>query len=165
MTARQRAAAIAAVVVASIVVVAAARESSLGSAELAQAQAAAAKADWPGAILHARAAAEAVAPASPWPERGLSRLEAIGKDAEARGDEETALLAYGALRAAAIGARSPWSSRSEWRSHAESGLARIAATGDRGGIVRSGAGARASTPAGDKLEPIEEMKSALENAH
>jgi hypothetical protein len=113
--------------VAAALAVASAREESIGRTETAAADSAAANSDWLTAIGHARAAAEAFVPGSPWPERGLRRLEAIGHDAEARGDLETALLAYGAMRTASLATRSLGSPMSEWRARAEGGLARVAA--------------------------------------
>ena len=110
-----------------VVAVAAVREGSLAQREATAADAASAKSDWFDAIGHARAAAEALVPGSPWPERGFRRLEAIGHDAEARGDLETALLAYGAMRTASLATRSLVSLNEGWRTRAESGLARVAA--------------------------------------
>ena len=57
------------------------------------------------AIEEARAAAEAVAPGSPYPARGYARLDAIAREAEARDDDETAAAAWRAMRTAAIGTR------------------------------------------------------------
>jgi hypothetical protein len=102
------------------------REEAVGRAAVAAADTAAARADWREAVAQARSAAEALAPGSPWPERGLRRLEAIGHDAEARGDDPIALLAYGAMRTAALETKAPggWSDR--WRLAAEEGLTRVA---------------------------------------
>jgi hypothetical protein len=119
--------ALAAAVLLAIVAVATARETALGRSELEAADRAAAAADWLEAIAHARAAAEAVAPGSPWPERACGRLESIGRDAEARGDQATALLAYGALRSAAIATRVPLFRSGPWRDRADDDLARVAA--------------------------------------
>jgi hypothetical protein len=130
MTVR-RSAALAGLVVVGVVAVVALRQVSIGQREVAAADEAAARSDWPEAIAHARAAAEALVPGSPWPERGKLRLEAIGRDAEARGDDETSLLAYGALRTAALATSAPpglWSSSRSWRPIAEEGLARVAAS-------------------------------------
>ena len=91
-----RAATLAALLVAVVVAIATVRQLRTGRVELGLADTAAQKSDWPLAIAHARSAAESMAPGSPWPERGWARLEAMGHDAEARGDDETALLAYGA---------------------------------------------------------------------
>lgn len=104
------------------------REVSIGRDAVAAADAASARSDWPEAIAQARAAAEALAPASPWPERGLRRLEAIGHDAEARGDDATALLAYGAMRTASLETRALGSRGYFWRAAAQEGLARVAAS-------------------------------------
>jgi hypothetical protein len=120
--------ALAAAVLLALVAVATARETALGRSELEAADRAAAATDWLEAIGHARAAAEAVAPGSPWPERACVRLESIGRDAEARGDQTTALLAYGALRSAAIATRVPLLGNSPWRDRADDDLARVAAS-------------------------------------
>jgi hypothetical protein len=127
MTALARAALLAALVVVCVVALAMTRELSIGREEVAAADAAAARSDWPEAIAHGRAAAEALVPGSPWPERGLRRLQAIGHDAEARGDDATALLAYGAIRSAALATRAPGGVGAHWYVAAEDGLARVAA--------------------------------------
>ncbi|MGH7272399.1 MAG: hypothetical protein ACREJ3_18375 [Polyangiaceae bacterium] len=117
-------------VVVSVVAVAASRTVASGEREMAAADASLAKGDRPGAIAHARAAAEALAPGSPWPARGMKRLAAIGYDAETRDDEETALLAYGAILTAEKSTRGPiWKSTvsAHFRATAEEGLARVAA--------------------------------------
>lgn len=118
-----------ALVVVTVVAIVTVREVAIGRAEVALCDAAVQKSDWPEAIGHARAAAEALVPGSPWPEQGWMRLEAIGHDAEARGDDETALLAYGAMRAAALATRGPASGGAMRRAQAEEALARVAASG------------------------------------
>jgi hypothetical protein len=123
----RRAAAVASLAIVVLLAAATAREFAVGREEVEAADAAAAVSDWLGAVVHACAAAEAVAPGSPWPERGLIRLDTVGHDAEARGDETTALLAYGALRSAAIATRFPGSSSALWLEKADEGLARVAA--------------------------------------
>jgi hypothetical protein len=115
------------VVVAALVVFTA-RELAAGQSEVNAADAAASRSDWGETIVHARAAAEALVPGSPWPERGWTRLEAVGHDAEARGDDGTALLAYGAMRAAALATRAPGAGSDRWRTRAEEGLARVASS-------------------------------------
>jgi hypothetical protein len=115
-------------VVVAVLGVATARELGIGQREVESADAAAERSDWPEAVLHARAAAEALVPGSPWPARGWERLEAIGHDAEARGDDPTALLAYGAMRAAALATTAPGAGTDVWRGRAEDGLARVAAS-------------------------------------
>lgn len=123
-----RAGIFAAMVVVAVVAIVTVRQVATGRAEVAMADEAAGKSDWAEAIAHARAAAEALAPGSPWPERGWLRLEAIGHDAEARGDDETALLAYGAMRAAALAIKGPGSGWQRRRDQADEGLARVAAS-------------------------------------
>jgi hypothetical protein len=124
----RRAGALTALVVVAALAVLTARETTIGRREVAAADEAADRSDWPVAVGHARAAAEALAPGSPWPERGWHRLEAIGHDAEARGDDPTAMLAYGAMRAAALASGAPGSGSDRWRARAEEGLARVAAS-------------------------------------
>lgn len=120
--------AVAALCAVSVLGAAAARETAIGRDSVAAADAAAAKSDWPEAIARARAAAEALVPGSPWPERGFRRLEGLGHDAEARGDDPTALLAYGAMRTAALETRAVGSRTAHWQLAAEEGLARVAAS-------------------------------------
>jgi len=129
VTAGRRALGVAALALASVLAIAIARELSIGRDAMAAADAAAARSDWPEAIFRARAAAEALAPGSPWPERGLRRLAAVGHDAEARGDDATALLAYGAMRTAALETSAVASTGARWRAAAEEGLARVARAG------------------------------------
>jgi hypothetical protein len=126
MMAGARAAALAALVVVAATAVLTGRELAVGQAEVTAADAAAARSDWGEAVVHARAAAEALVPGSPWPARGWGRLEAIGHDAEARGDDATAMLAYGAMRSAALATRAPGSGSDRWRTKAEDALARVA---------------------------------------
>ncbi len=113
------------------------REVGLGRDAVAASDAAAARSDWIEAIAQARAAAEAATPGSPWPERGGQRLEAIARDAEGRGDDATALLAYGALRSAAVAAPTLGPRSAHWRAAADDGLRRVEAM-------------RADTPRGDR---------------
>jgi hypothetical protein len=114
-------------VVVTVVLVATAREASISHDEAVAADAAGARSDWPGAIAHARASAEAFVPGSSWPERSLRRLATIGHDAEARGDDATALLAYGAIRSAELATRVPGAKSARWRTEADERLARVAA--------------------------------------
>lgn len=102
------------------------REAALGRDELAAADRDAARGDWPDAIAHARSAARARVPGSPWPGRAARRLEALGHEAEMRGDDDTALMAYGALRAAILSTQAVGWDESPWRAVAEEGVARIA---------------------------------------
>jgi hypothetical protein len=117
-------------VLTSAVTVATAHEISLGHAESSAAAAAADRSDWLGAIAHARAAAEAYAPGSPWADRGMRRLAAIGHAAETRHDVSNALLAYGAMRTAAVATHVPYGGASRWQAEANEGLARIASASE-----------------------------------
>jgi hypothetical protein len=141
-----RAAALAALVVVAAAAVLTVREVAVGQTEVTAADAAAARSDWAEAIVHARAAAEALVPGSPWPARGWSRLDAIGHDAEARGDDATAMLAYGAMRTAALATRAPGSGSDRWRTRAEDSLARVAS-------YRKDVGAP-QAPAGSMLDAL-----------
>ena len=115
-------------VVAMVVAIGTTKEWAEGQEQVAAADAAAARSDWPEAIAHARAGAEALAPGSPWPLRGWLRLEAVGHDAEARGDDATALAAYSAMRTAAMATRGLWSPNAAWETKAAEGLARVASS-------------------------------------
>lgn len=103
-----------------------AHEVRIGRREVEAADAAAARSEWADAVAHALAAAEARAPGSPWPSRGARRLEAIGRDAEVRGDPSTARLAYEALRTAAVATRTIGRDPDSWRKRADEGLVRAA---------------------------------------
>jgi hypothetical protein len=63
------------------------------------------KGDLAGATLEARRAALAYAPGAPHTRLAMARLRAIAVGSEGAGDPETARLAWGAIRAAALGAR------------------------------------------------------------
>jgi hypothetical protein len=76
------------------------------------------------AIVLARAAAESRCPWCAAPELGYARLEAIAKDGESRGDAATAVAAWRAVRAAALGT-SVLGSSSARRERAETEIARI----------------------------------------
>jgi len=145
-----RAAALATLVVVAAVAVLTVREVAVGQAEVTAADAAASRADWGEAIVHARAAAEALVPGSPWPARGWSRLEAIGHDAEARGDDAAAMLAYGAMRTAALATQAPGSGSDRWRTKAEDALARV-------GSYRRDVGAP-QAPAGSMLDALRQTE-------
>jgi len=121
--------AIAALVIVGVLAVATVREVSVGRTEVAAADRATEQLDWAQAIVHARAAAQAYVPGSPWPELGVRRLETIGRAAESRADRDTALLAYGAIRTAALSTRALGWSGSRWRIAGEEGLSRIASAG------------------------------------
>ena len=122
---------LAAVVVVSMLTIAAWHQASTSAGEMAAADDEAGKGHWPEAIAHARSAAEAVAPWSPWPDRGFRRLESIGHDAAARGDDSTARLAYAAMRTAALETRLPWSDRADWAVRAREALSHLRTDGTR----------------------------------
>jgi hypothetical protein len=122
----RKALALAALAIVGVLAVATVREVSIGRAEVAAADHATEELDWARAIVHARAAAQAYVPGSPWPERGVVRLGAIARAAEARADRNTALLAYGAIRTAALSTQAIGWSASRWRLAGEDGLARVA---------------------------------------
>jgi hypothetical protein len=121
-----RAALFASFVAATALSVLAAREVVIGRDEVSESDAASAHGNWLDAIRHARNAAQASSPGSPWPSRARRRLEAMGLDAERRGDDDTALLAYGSLRSAALATRGIGSNSARWRAAAEDGLSRVA---------------------------------------
>jgi hypothetical protein len=123
-------AALAALVLTSVIAMATFREMALGKTEMAAAEEAVARSDWPEAVWHARAAAEAFVPGSPWPERAMLRLETIAREAATRGDRDVALLAYGALRTASLATRAPGATDARWRLLAEDGLTRLAVRPD-----------------------------------
>jgi hypothetical protein len=117
--------------------VAIARETAIGAEAVSSADAAIARSDWPEAVDRSRAAAQAIAPFSRWPDRGASRLLQIAASAEARGDAATALRAYGALRSAAVAAWG-WGGRSaRWRDQAQGGLERVARAQGGPGLARA----------------------------
>lgn len=86
-----------------VVVVAWTLRVSEGKRALADCDSARARADWPEAIMSARAAAEARCPAFCVSELGFARLYAISKDAESRADDATSFAAWRAVRAASLG--------------------------------------------------------------
>ena len=76
-----------------LVAVATAKELSVGAQAVIDSDAAAAHGDVATATARARDAAEAVAPGSPYPREGYTRLEAIARAAETRRDERAAVTA------------------------------------------------------------------------
>lgn len=77
------------------------------------------------AIAEAFSAATHVAPFSPYAREGHARLRQIAEDAENRGDDELALTAWRAIRAAEVATKSPFSGDAARRKHAEAAIARI----------------------------------------
>ena len=76
-----------------------------GTDELAASDVAFNRGDLREAVLHARRSATAYAPGAPHTRSARERLRAIAVGSEAQGDAETARLAWGALRAAALETR------------------------------------------------------------
>jgi len=135
-----RAAAVTAVVaLGAILGVATAHEVRVGARSVAASDAATGRGDLAAAIAEARTAAEALAPASPYPARGYARLDAIGRDAESHGDLATANAAWTAMLAAAAETRAPLTDTARWRDAASQGLARVAAAPSRAGGLRDAA--------------------------
>jgi hypothetical protein len=76
-----------------------------GNDELRASDAAFHRGELADSVLHARRAAIAYAPGAPHTRAALERLRAVAVGSEAAGDHETARLAWGALRAAALETR------------------------------------------------------------
>jgi hypothetical protein len=91
---------------AACVLVASLHVRALGARAIVESDRAVSRGDVSEAIARARDAAMAVAPWSPYAERGYCRLEAFGEGAEARGDVEQAALAWRAVWTAARATRS-----------------------------------------------------------
>ena len=96
-----------------------------GRAAIVDCEGALGRGDGLDAILAARSAAESRCPLCVAPEEGLSRLERMAADAEARGDDATAFAAWRATRAALL-ATSSFTTTSARRAHAEVEVARLA---------------------------------------
>ncbi len=123
----RRAAVLAVALVALLFAVSTAREIARGRAAVADADAAIAKGDTELAIARARDAAEAAAAGSPYVRPGYDRLETLARTAEARGDERTALEAWGAMRAASAATAGPLGGSEAWSALADDGIARVGA--------------------------------------
>ena len=67
--------------------------------------------DLHASILYARRAASAYVPGAPHVDAAYARLRAIALGAESSGDPETARLAWGAVRSAALESRHVWTPR------------------------------------------------------
>jgi hypothetical protein len=113
--------------VAFVVLAGGAHELTVGARAIRESDEAFARGDLPAAIVHAHAAAEAMVPTSPYPARGYARLDAIARDAEARGDDPTAATAWRAMRSAAKATRT----REPWLERANQGISRAGAHAGR----------------------------------
>lgn len=113
------------VLIAIVLAVATSYELRVGARGIDECDAALARGDRAAAIEAARAAAEAVVPASPYPSRAYHRLESIAREAESRGDDESSLGAWTAMRAAALATRGFGVRTAEWNDMADAGIARV----------------------------------------
>jgi hypothetical protein len=109
--------------------VVAARQVVLGDRAMARSDEALERGDARAAIAGAREAAEALVPGSPFPARGHARLVQIARDAEARGDDATAAMAWRAARAAAMETRALGASNDARLAEANAGILRAAIHG------------------------------------
>ncbi len=98
-----------------------------GQAELERSKAAFDQGKLSDAVLHARRAAVAYAPGAPHVALAYDRLRTIARGSEAAGDPQTARLAWGAIRSAAIETRHVFSPEEALREEADRQLARLAA--------------------------------------
>lgn len=117
------------VVLAVVVVlsVAIARQYSIGVRSMSASDAAMSRGDVPAAIDEARAAAEARAPFSPYPDRGFERLTALARGAEQSGNWVDCARAWRAVRSAARSTRVMQGDGDERLREANVQLARIGA--------------------------------------
>lgn len=76
-----------------------------GNAALEESDAAFHRGDLPNAVLYARRAAIAYAPGAPHTRAALARLRSVAVGSEAIGDTQSARLAWGAIRSAAVETR------------------------------------------------------------
>jgi hypothetical protein len=101
------------------------REWSAGADALEESDVALAQGDARGAIVHARTAAEAAVPFSPYPQAGYERLEEVARSAEQKGDLELAGFAWRAVRSAAVATRPAGAARGRV-AEANDGILRLA---------------------------------------
>jgi hypothetical protein len=120
-----------------------------GRAELAASDAAWRTGDALGATVHARSAARAYVPLAPHVPAAYRRLRAIAQDCEGRGDVESALFAWRAIRAAAIGSRSIFTAHDRQRQVADEA------------IVRLSTSTRGRSPPSDRATDAASIPSAL----
>lgn len=116
-------------VLAGALAVGAARQVYVGQNAIVDCDMALDKGDYVDAIAFARSAAEALLPGSPYPARGYERLDRLGREAEARGDDALATTAWRAMHAAASETRAFGYSTDAWRARASDGLVRAASRG------------------------------------
>jgi hypothetical protein len=107
--------------------VAGAHEWSAGRSALAESDAAIDRGEVRRAITLARSAAEAVVPFSPYAEEGYTRLAAMARTAEQKGDLDLAAFAWRAMRSAGVATR-PANAARERMAEADEGILRLART-------------------------------------
>jgi hypothetical protein len=105
----------------------AARVTAEGRAELVASDASWSAGDAVGATVHARRAAMAYVPWATHVGRAYRKLHEIAEQSEARGDAETALFAWRAIRTASMGSRSLVTSHDRQREAADLAIARVSA--------------------------------------
>lgn len=98
-----------------------------GQAELAQSDLAFHRGEVRIATLHARRAAILYAPGAPHLSLAYARLMAVAQGAEAAGDREVAVMAWNAVREAALETRHLWIPRAQELERANANLARLEA--------------------------------------
>lgn len=125
-----------------------------GRRSIASCDAALARGDRIEAIVQARAAAQARCPLCDSPEIGYTRLATIAKDAEGRADDATAVAAWRAARAAALGTIATGGSP-ERRDRADAEIARLEHRIDAAAVAA--AGGSTSSPAASE----EKLREAL----
>jgi hypothetical protein len=96
-----------------------------GRAELARSETAWESGDVAGATVHARAAARAYLPFASHVDVAYGRLRTIAHASEGRGDVESALFAWRAIRAAANGSRSFLTDHARQRDAADAAISRL----------------------------------------
>jgi hypothetical protein len=111
------------------------------------------------AIVLARAAAEARCPFCSAPDLGYARLYSIAKDAETRGDDVTAIAAWRAVRAAALGT-TVFDTASARRERADVEIARL---GHRIDAAAAAAGNMASPAASEERLRAAQAAHAVPN--
>ncbi|HEV8245199.1 MAG TPA: hypothetical protein VGP93_05500 [Polyangiaceae bacterium] len=100
-----------------------------GQAELALSKSAFDRGQLGEAVLHARRAATAYAPSAPHVDAAYARLRSIALGSEAAGDAQTARLAWGAIRSAALESRHVLSPHEADRQEADRQLLRLSSEG------------------------------------
>ncbi|MEI7894568.1 MAG: hypothetical protein WCI05_15845 [Myxococcales bacterium] len=115
------------------------REHSAGAEAWERSERALAKGDRMEAVRAAGRAASAFVPGGSFSELGCRRLETLAREAEVRGDDQTALAAWRTLRAAVVSTRAMGIGRESWRRLADEGVVRIAVHAGGEQALRSGA--------------------------